>query len=590
MRNSFGPLLAAVVVGACQVGQEPAQTDLVGPEASLQDGRRLLFSQYPELLPRIAAGGSFGGSWSRPAAVAMLSRDPAITEDVRQKTTRQKLTARTHLIRLPIVNAAVVETDSSLVLVDAGYASAGPVLVEHIKAISDKPVSHILISHMHLDHAWGTWAIKQAWPDAIIIGHERLPANLKLHITQAGRFARYNNQPISTYPTIEEELPLPDQVFDGALTLNVGGVEFQLFSAPAETDDQFYVFVPSERVLFNADYYQGFLPNAGNGKRMQRYIPEWSQALRHMASLDAQIMAPMHGPPTKDTAEIARVLTLHADALDYVVEHVWNGLNSGQRRDQIVASLDWPSKFSQAPELKAPYVRPSEIAKMEIRRWAGWWDDIPSHYYAPPMEREAEIVLELAGGLDALVAKARKTLSQDPQIAARLADWAVFARPGSIEANQLAVDVYLDRINDPDVPTQELLVYLDTAARARSRLQQLQSTPLQSVALTSAEIKRVFANVRDEAKLLDAPSTRATNHWYKDGTFQTEWRSENGDGMASGAWWVDANKRCTRIDKGPQTLVGNTNCGTILRRGAHFISLNEDGSEHGQHTLTPIIN
>jgi len=507
---------------------------------------------------------------------------------VRQKTTRQKLSPRTHLIRLPIVNAAIVETETSLVLVDAGYASAGPVLVEQIKAISDKPVSHILISHMHLDHAWGTWAIKQAWPDAIIIGHERLPANLMLHMTQAGRFARYNNQPVSTYPTTEEELPLPDQVFDDALKLNVGGVELQLFAAPAETDDQFYVYVPSERVLFNADYYQGFLPNAGNGKRMQRYIPEWSQALRHMASLDAQIMAPMHGPPSEGTEEIARVLTLHADALDYVVEHVWSGLNSGQRRDQIVASLDWPSKFSDAPELKAPYVRPSEIAKMEIRRWAGWWDDIPSHYYAPPMESEAEVVLELAGGLDALIAKARDVLSDDPQIAARLADWAVFARPGSIEANQLTVDVYLNRINDPDVPTQELLVYLDTAARARSRIEQLRNAPLQPVTLSSEEIKRVFSNVRDDATLLDVSGTQATNYWYRNGSFQSEWRSEHGVGSATGSWWVDAGNRCTRIDGGPHTLLGRTSCGKIERRGDRYISFNGDGSEHGEHVLSLI--
>lgn len=442
-------------------------------EPSKSEGRLLLFSEYPQLLPKIAVGGSFGGSWSRQAATAMLSRDEDIIEDVRGKTTWSEIDVGIHFIRMPMVNAAVVETDDSLVVIDAGYASAGPVIVEAIKDISAKPVSHIFISHSHLDHAWGSWAIKAEWPEAIIIGQQRLADNMKLYVTQAGRLARYNNQRADVYPKSDAELFLPEQTFVKDLTLQIGGVGFELFAAPAETDDQFYIHIPDRKAIFVADYYQGFLPNAGNGKRVQRHIPEWIAAFRHMVQLEPKLMVPMHGEAIEGQTEIARLLTLHADALDHIRQEVWAGLNDGLRKDQIIDGVSWPEPFASSEDLTTPYVTPRDIAKMEVERWTGWWDDIPSHYDQPVFERQAEAVISLAGGVEPLISRGRGLLESDPQMALIMADWAVYGAPHSIAANEFVIEAYLGRILNEDIPTQELLVYLDHAAVARARLARL---------------------------------------------------------------------------------------------------------------------
>lgn len=439
-------------------------------EASLAEGRRLLFTEEPRLLGRIAEGGAFGGVWSRPAAVAMLSRDPAITEDVRAKTTVEEAAPGLWLIRLPIVNVIAVETEDSLVLIDAGYASAGPVLVETLRGLSDKPLSHILITHHHLDHAWGVWALKEAWPEAVVVGEERLAANLRLYVTQAGRLARYNNQAPEFYPTDVADTPQPDLTFRGRLDLEIGGVRFELIAAEGETDDQFFVWLPRWSAIVVADYFQGFLPNAGNGKRMQRHLPEWAGALRAMAALEPELMLPMHGPAMADPAEIDRVLNLHADALEHVTEHVREGLNTGLRKDQIAESLDWPEPFASDPTLTTPYVRPRDLARMEARRWSGWWDDIPSHFDRPLFEEQAREIVRLAGGVEALDARARELAASNPRLALQLADWAVYAEPRSERANRLVLDLYLGRILGEDIPTQEMVVYLEAAAMARARL------------------------------------------------------------------------------------------------------------------------
>ncbi len=84
----------------------------------------------PELMARVAEGGSFGGEYSRPAAQAMFNRHsgPAV-EDLRVKTQVIEVAPRSWLVRLPIVNSAVFETDDGLVAMwegDAGYKDADP--------------------------------------------------------------------------------------------------------------------------------------------------------------------------------------------------------------------------------------------------------------------------------------------------------------------------------------------------------------------------------------------------------------------------------------------------------------------------------
>jgi hypothetical protein len=59
-----------------------------------------------------------------------------------------------------------------------------------------------------------------------------------------------------------------------------------------------------------------------------------------------------------------------------------------------------------------------------------------------------------------------------------LADWAYFAAPDNPKALRLAIDVYLARLSEPDMPVQEGLIYLDMAARARAQLEKLTPPPV----------------------------------------------------------------------------------------------------------------
>jgi alkyl sulfatase BDS1-like metallo-beta-lactamase superfamily hydrolase len=436
------------------------------------DTRTMVLAENPQMIRRIMEGGAFGGEYSMAAATNMFGRTEDAIEDVREKTSVIEVGPRSYLIRMPIVNAAFFETDEGIVLVDTGMGPAGPAILDAIRSVSDKPIHTIIYTHGHVDHAYGTWAIMEAGETPQIIGHELLEERFNRYIRLRGSLAKYMSQPEEQLPASESDLVWPTRYMSDRLELEIGGETFVLQHHKGETDDQLYVWVPGRGALASADYYQGFLPNAGNGKRYQRHVEEWVVALEEMAALEPAILLPAHGEAITDTATIVENFSVLAEALQYIVDHTIDGLNAGKRKDQIYAAVQLPEHLATHPTLKVQYVTANDISKMVIKKYTGWWDDIPSHWTPSPMEDQGNMIIELAGGnIPAITTYARGLIGQDIRLASHLTDWLFYARPDDPKVQQLVFDVYKARIMDPDTNTMEMLTYLDqmTAARQRSR-------------------------------------------------------------------------------------------------------------------------
>lgn len=107
--------------------------------------------------------------------------------------------------------------------------------------------------------------------------------------------------------------------------------------------------------------------------------------------------------------------------------------------------------------------------------------------------------------------------------------------------------------------------------------------------LSSAAIVRAFADVRDDAQVQDATDTTAVNHWYADGRFTNRWTNTIGTGEVTGRWRAANDQRCITILSGLPTREGKETCSPVYRRGDTYLSLNSDGSIHGIHKLTPMV-
>jgi alkyl sulfatase BDS1-like metallo-beta-lactamase superfamily hydrolase len=415
-------------------------------------------------------GGGFGGEFSQRIAEHMFARDAETVAEARAKLRIESPAPRTWVLHFPWVNAVLFETDAGLVLVDTGYAAAGPAILEAMRKLSSKPLHTIIYTHGHVDHAYGTWALLEAGEKPAIVATEDLPHRFERYVRLRGSLAKYMSQPEEELPQSRDDLVWPTRTFRGELALEIGGEQFVLRACSGETDDQLYVWVPGRRALVSADYYQGFLPNAGNGKRVQREIEPWARGLRDMAALEPALLLPAHGEPISDPARIADELGALASALESIAEQTIAGLNAGLRKDEVSARVSLPPELASRPTLREYYVTPQDISKMLIKQYTGWWDDIPSHWTPAPLEIEAREIAELAGGIAALDARARALLAKgELRLACHLADWAWYAAPDDPLAQQLSIDVYAARAVAPDVLVQERLEYLARMVEARAR-------------------------------------------------------------------------------------------------------------------------
>lgn len=448
-----------------------ATVEVVANAADAQT-RTMVLAENPGLISRILEGGSFGGDSSLAASQNIFGRTEEAIEDVRKKTRVIEVGPRSYLIRMPIVNAAFFETDEGIVLVDTGMGPSGPAIMDAIRSVSDMPIHTIIYTHGHVDHAYGTWAIMEAGETPQIIAQERLNDRFNRYIRLRGSLSKYMSQPLEQLPGSRDDLVWPTRTFSDRLELEIGGETFVLQHHKGETDDQLYVWVPGRKALASADYYQGFLPNAGNGKRSQRHVEEWAVALREMAALEPEILLPAHGEEITDTATIVENFSVLAEALQYIVDYTIEGLNAGKRKDEIYGPLQLPEHLAKHPTLKVQYVTANDISKMLIKQYTGWWNDIPSNWTPASMEDQGNMIIELAGGnVPVITNYARDLIGKDIRLASHLTDWLFYARPNDSNVQQLVYDVYKARIMMPETNTMEMLTYLDqmTAARDRAR-------------------------------------------------------------------------------------------------------------------------
>jgi glyoxylase-like metal-dependent hydrolase (beta-lactamase superfamily II) len=434
-----------------------------------EDARARVLLENPDVAAAMLRGGGFGGEYSARIAQHMFARDPEAIAEAREKLRIENPAPRTWLIHLPWVNAVLFETDAGLVLVDTGHAPGGPAILDAIRRVSTKPIHTVIYTHGHVDHAYGTWALIEAGERPEIVATEALPRRFERYIRLRGSLAKYMSQPEDELPRTREDLVWPTRTFRDRLELEIGGETFVLVACSGETDDQLYVWAPRRKALASADYYQGFLPNAGNGKRVQRDVESWARGLREMAALEPALLLPAHGEAIADPAQIRDELTTLASAFESIVAQTFEGLNQGLRKDQIFARVALPGELASRPSLREYYVTAQDVSKMVLKQYTGWWDDVPSHWSPAPLEAEARAIVELSGGVAGLDAKARELLAAgELRLASHLADWAWLAAPEDPLAQQLSLDVYRARAVAPETLVQERLEYVTRMAEARA--------------------------------------------------------------------------------------------------------------------------
>jgi glyoxylase-like metal-dependent hydrolase (beta-lactamase superfamily II) len=122
-------------------------------------------------------------------------------------------------------NVGIIVLDDGVLAVDAQYPVSGRDFRESIPEYTDKPVTHLLLTHVHGDHVFGN----QAFEDCEIVSHrllwEKMKENLQT-IWSPGNLPGMledvrENRPDSAYLYEGLRIVLPDLTFEERITLHL---------------------------------------------------------------------------------------------------------------------------------------------------------------------------------------------------------------------------------------------------------------------------------------------------------------------------------------------------------------------------------
>lgn len=222
-------------------------------------------------------------------------------------------------------NIAVLTGRSGKVLIDAGIAVSRPQVAKALAALGPEPVTHLINTHWHFDHANGNAWLHELKPT--IIAHE----NTRRHLSTLQRVADWDYD--------FEPLPpaaLPTEVFSTDHRLTLDGTSLALrHYGPAHTDSDISVHVEEPDVLHVADtYWNGVYPfiDYSTGGSIDGSIRAAEANLTRVSA--TTIVIPGHGFPVSDRAGLQRF----RDMLVTVRDKVAALKAQGHSLDEIVAA------------------------------------------------------------------------------------------------------------------------------------------------------------------------------------------------------------------------------------------------------------
>ncbi|MEO7392998.1 MAG: MBL fold metallo-hydrolase [Ramlibacter sp.] len=238
-----------------------------------------------------------------------------------------------------VSNAGFVITGDGVVVIDAlGSPPLAQRLLAEIRRHTDKPVTHVILTHYHADHIYGLQALKAA--GARILAHQAAREYLNSDTARL----RLEASRIDLAPWIDQDTRLvpADEWLTGETELTVGGVRLQIKPVgPSHTPEDLVVYLPQEKVLFAGDLvFRGRIPFVGQADSRQ-----WVKALDALMSFDATVIVPGHGPLS---TEARKDMEMTRAYLVYLRSVMGQAAKNLEPFEEAYLAADW-SRFEALP-------------------------------------------------------------------------------------------------------------------------------------------------------------------------------------------------------------------------------------------------
>jgi glyoxylase-like metal-dependent hydrolase (beta-lactamase superfamily II) len=222
-------------------------------------------------------------------------------------------------------NVAVLTGPDGKVLIDAGIAVSRPQITKALADLGADPVTHLVNTHWHFDHADGNEWLHSV--GAKIIAQQ----NTRKHLSKVQRVEDwdYNFLPLSAGG-------IPSDVFATEHKLKLNGASIGLkYYGPAHTDGDISVTFAEANIVHVGDtFWNGIYPfiDYSTGGSIDGLIAASDANLA--ATTNDTIIIPGHGQPVSNKAE----LQAFRDMLVTIRDNVAKLKKQGKSRDETVAA------------------------------------------------------------------------------------------------------------------------------------------------------------------------------------------------------------------------------------------------------------
>ncbi len=192
--------------------------------------------------------------------------------------------------RVDLSNMGFVIGSESVAVFDSGGSRAvGEAALVGLRRITDLPISHVFLGHMHPDHIYGATVFAEA--GARVVGHPNLAEALQ---ARAHNYHESLTRLVGPEGFLGSEIPEIDMIVEGVQTFDLGGRILEVRSMEtAHTNSDLVMIDQTTRTMFTSDLV--FLHHT---PALDGSLRGWQSEMKKLAEFDVDLVVPGHGPVT----------------------------------------------------------------------------------------------------------------------------------------------------------------------------------------------------------------------------------------------------------------------------------------------------
>ncbi|MFK5636047.1 MULTISPECIES: alkyl/aryl-sulfatase [unclassified Ornithinimicrobium] len=372
-----------------------------------------------------------------------------------------------------LANITFISSDSGWILFDPltcqETAAAALALVgEHL---GQRPVVAVVYSHSHVDHFGGVRGVV----DEADVRAGRVeviaPVGFMDHAVAENVYAgnAMNRRAFYQYGALLDRSPFGhvDQaigkgVASGAIGLIaptrvikddieemvVDGVRMVFQNTPGtEAPAEMNTWFPDLKAFWAAENIVATIHNIYTLRgALIRDALEWSRQINRALYLfgrEAEVMLASHSWPRWGNERIQEVLRVQRDTYAHLNNGVLHLANQGVTINQIHNRYHVPGSLQQQWPARSYHGSVAHNSRAVVNRYLGYWDGNPTTLIPLSPEDSAPLYVDLMGGAEPILAKARDLLDAgDYLLATEILNKLVYAEPGNTDGKQLLADAF----------------------------------------------------------------------------------------------------------------------------------------------------